>query len=167
MTDQPQPTHLEIEYLYLDLSHCTRCQDTRAELLKAIDLARPTLAALGAKITLRETHVTTATQAREAGFTLSPTIRINGRDIQPARHMSECQECGDLCNCQGGLSCREWEAGGTSHLAPPPELILAAIFGELAQTSPAQPPSENITEVERFFAAPSQQPNCCAPGCCG
>lgn len=166
MSDQTHTRHLEVDYLYLDLTQCARCQDTRAELHKAMDLARPALAALGVDLTLRETHITSAVQAREAGFTLSPTIRINGRDIQPEQHMSDCQECGDLCNCEGGLSCREWEAGGTRHIAPPPELILAAIFAELAKVAPGEARESAAQEVDRFFAFPSRQPSCCAPGCC-
>ena len=83
--NQTVKRHLDIEFLYLDLSACERCQGTNGSLEGALaDVAR-VLELSGVEVTLQKIHVQTEEQARTLGFVSSPTIRINGRDIQATR----------------------------------------------------------------------------------
>ena len=72
---------------------------------------------------MNKIHVTGEAQAAALGFVVSPTIRVDGRDIQIGFRETPCEDCGTLCACEGGVSCREWDYRGEWHTAPPPGLI--------------------------------------------
>lgn len=74
---------LNIEFLYLNLSVCTRCRETGASLEEAVSEVAGVLEATGLQVAMRKIRVESEEQARELGFASSPTIRINGQDIQP------------------------------------------------------------------------------------
>lgn len=110
---------LDIGFLYLDLSVCERCQDTESTLEEAIEEVARVLETTGVEVALNKIHVTSEEQAVALGFLVSPTIRVNGRDIQMNFRESLCDSCGTLCECEGGVSCREWEYQGQWYTAPP------------------------------------------------
>ena len=91
------PGTLDVEFLYLDLTTCTRCQGTQASLRMALAVVQPLLDALGLRATLRSTQVTSVAQAQQLGLVTSPTVRINGRDIAPELKESACGPCSELC----------------------------------------------------------------------
>ena len=122
---------LDIDFLYLDLSVCERCQDTGSTLDEAIEEIAQLLDATGVDVALNKIHVTSEEQAVALGFLVSPTIRVNGRDIQMIVRESLCDSCGTLCECEGGVSCREWEYQGQWYTAPPKGLIIEAILKEV------------------------------------
>lgn len=122
---------LDIEFLYLDLSVCERCQDTETTLEEAIEEVARVLETTGVEVVLNKTHVTSEEQAVALGFLVSPTIRVNGRDIQLNFRESLCDSCGALCECEGGVSCREWEHQGQWYTAPPKGLVVDAILKEV------------------------------------
>ena len=78
-------SHLDIEFLYLDLSVCERCQGTESSIEGALAEVARVLELSGVKVTLQRIHVQTEEQARALGFVSSPTIRINGWDIRATR----------------------------------------------------------------------------------
>jgi hypothetical protein len=178
-------TTLDVEFLYLDLTTCTRCQGTEASLREALAVVRPLLDALGLTAALRSTKVTTVAQAQRLGLVSSPTIRINGRDIAPALKESTCGPCSDLCG--EATACRVWTYQGQEFTEPPVGLILAAIVRELASGVTAAPLPSTLTagvpeNLERFFAGAAEsvadacctdaeQATCCAAeekaACCG
>jgi hypothetical protein len=90
---------IEVDFLYLDLTTCSRCRGSDAALDEAVEIVRPVLEMMGASIEVRKTLVETEEQARALGFVSSPTIRVNGRDIAGEPIESSC-EC-------GGVDCRE------------------------------------------------------------
>lgn len=100
---------LNIDFLYLDLSVCERCKDTETTLEEALEEVARVLKTTGVEVTLNKIHVRSEEQALAVGFLVSPTIRVNGRDIQMNFRESLCESCGTLCECEGGVSCREWE----------------------------------------------------------
>ncbi len=122
---------LDIDFLYLDLSVCERCQDTEATLEDAVEEVARVLEAAGFDVALNKIRVTSEDQAVALGFLVSPTVRVNGRDIQMNYRESLCESCGTLCDCEGGVSCREWEYQGQWHTAPPKGLIIEAILKDV------------------------------------
>lgn len=101
----PARKQLDIEFLYLDLSICTRCQGTEAVLQEAIAEVAGVLEATGTAVTVNNIHVQSEEQAQALGFQTSPTIRLNGQDIQLDYQESHCGSCGSLCG--DDVACRE------------------------------------------------------------
>ena len=149
--------HLDIDFLYLDLSACERCQDTESSLEEAIEEIARILEATGVEVALNKIHVTSEEQAVALGFLVSPTIRVNSRDIQMNFRESLCESCSALCECEGGVSCREWEYQGQWYTAPPKGLIIEAILKEVyggvgEGRELSQKAEEAPDNLKRFFA---------------
>ncbi len=166
MTDR-----LTLDFLYLDLDACRRCQDARRAVEAAVAAARPTLDALGVALDLREIHVASLEQARAENFTASPTIRIDGEDIQKAAPVSACEHCGDLCGCADGVDCRVWDWRGVRSEAPPAGLIVEAVLAAaIGSTSGADAAGDAAAlgraDIEKFFAGRPAARDCCADDCC-
>lgn len=148
---------LDIDFLYLDLSVCTRCQGTDASLHEAISEIAGILATTGVEAVLRKVHVQDEEQARELGFISSPTIRINGWDIQPDVKESLCEPCGLVCG--EPCDCRVWTYQGREYTAPPKAMIIEAILREAygrptaASEGPPPPTGDIPDNLRRAFAA--------------
>jgi glutaredoxin len=153
---------LDIDFMYLDLSVCERCQDAESTLEEAIQEVTRVLETTGVDVALNKIHVTSEEQAVTLGFLVSPTIRVNGQDIQMNFRESLCDSCGTLCECEGGVSCREWEYQGQWYTAPPKgliiESILKAVYGggreERAEPQKAEEMPDNL---KRFFSSLPKQ----------
>jgi hypothetical protein len=183
---------VDIELLALDLSSCTRCRGTLANIEAAIDTLRPVLEATGTTVRLQKTLIESEEQARRHRFETSPTIRINGRDIAFETRESRCDSCTDLCGCAEGTDCRVWLYHGQEHTEAPVGLVVEAVLhGIVDDTSPSAPApvaSESVPEnLRRFFAgsaakagqdvkasaccSPAEKETCCEPeaksSCCG
>ena len=128
---QVEKRRLDIDFMYLDLTTCTRCRGTDSSLEKAIAEVSKVLETTGIQVVVRKVHVKSEAQAVELGFVVSPTIRVNGRDIQMNFRESFCESCGTLCDCEEGVSCREWEYQGQWYAVPPKGLIIEAILKEV------------------------------------
>ena len=128
---QVEKRRLQVDFLYLDLGVCERCKDTESTLEEAIEEVARVLEMTGVEVALNKIHVRSEEQAGILGFLVSPTIRVNGRDIQMNFRESLCESCGALCQCEGGVSCREWEYQGQWYTAPPKGLIIEAILKEV------------------------------------
>jgi hypothetical protein len=177
---------LEIDFLYLDDTTCGRCRGTGAALDRAVAAAAPALAAMGLTPAVTRRHVRSAEEAAALGFVASPSVRVDGRDIQPDIALSPCRECGDLCGCPGEVDCRVWRWRGTESTEAPVDLLIAAILAAALDRSGGAPTlgdaaiaPDGGAAVQRFFdAAPASAPivdapaatesDCgCAPACCG
>jgi hypothetical protein len=178
---------VEVDFLYLDLTTCSRCRASDATLDAAVEIVRPVLDSVGAGIDVRKMLVETEEQARALGFVSSPTIRVNGRDIAGELTESSCSECGELCGCDGGVDCRVWDYGGERHTEAPTGLIVEAILAGVGSSGTArseEAPFADVPEnLKRFFAgtgatrkvssccSAKEQATCCDPaekaGCCG
>jgi hypothetical protein len=179
---------IEVDFLYLDLTTCSRCRASDASLQAAVETVRPVLDAVGASIEVRKTLVETEEQASALGFVSSPTILVNGHDIAGELIESSCSECGELCGCGGGVDCRVWDYRGEQHTEAPVGMIVEAILAEIGPAGPGR--SEETMSIDvpdnlkRFFAgvAPArttyssccsadEQATCCdqaqKAGCCG
>jgi len=127
-----------VDFLYIDLSVCDRCKGTGEALSEAIEDVRKILEAAGCSIIVNYVHVQTEEQAEELGFTSSPTIRINGQDIQMDIKETLCESCGDLCG--DDIDCRVWVYGGKEYTIPPKPMIVNAILGYIYS-------SDLVTEI--------------------
>lgn len=148
---------LDINFLYLDLGVCSPCQGTEAVLNQAISDITPILEEVGFEITVHKTHVQSEEQARDLGFVSSPTIRINGHDVQPEVSEKPCISCGDLCG-NPDVCCRVWTYEGEQYWAPPKAMIIDAIlseaYGDSKKIADSKPPAEDVPEnIKLFFAA--------------
>jgi hypothetical protein len=175
---------IDVEFLYLDLTTCTRCQGTQASLRTALAVVQPLLDALGLTAALRSTRVTSAAQAQQLGLVTSPTIRINGRDIAPELKESACGPCSELCG--EATACRVWTYQGQEFTEAPVGFILAAVVRELSSSVavaalPGAPTAVVPETPRRYFTGAAQpvadtcctdaeQATCCAAeekaGCC-
>ena len=183
---------VEVDFLYLDLTTCSRCRGSGATLDAAVEITRPVLESVGASVEVSKTLVETEEQARALGFVSSPTIRVNGRDVAGELIESSCSECGELCGCDGGIDCRVWNYRGERHTEAPTGLIVEAILAEIgplvggarSEETPGAPSLVDVPEnLKRFFAgtgaaqdasaccSTEEQVTCCDPAekaaCCG
>jgi Domain of unknown function (DUF2703) len=181
------PQQLVIDFMYLDLETCTRCQGTAANLEAALAEVGRVLEAAGAAVSVRKTLVASAEQAQMLGFVSSPTIRVNDTDIALELRESSCAECGEACACDGGIDCREWVWQGQVYKVAPTAMIVDAILREVygARERALAPVAGAVpANLERFFAgkerlsaadasccSPAEQVACCEPSqkasCCG
>lgn len=125
-----------IDFLYLDLSVCTRCQGTDQTLDEAIREVAKVLEVTGVEVVVNKINVISETLAIRYQFESSPTIRIDGRDIQLEVRESSCESCGDLCGDE--VDCRAWVYRGIEYSEPPKamivEAILKAVYGNEQET---------------------------------
>ncbi len=118
-----------IDFLYLDLSVCTRCQGTDSRLDEALAEVAHVLEATGVKVVLNKINVDSEELAVKHKFISSPTIRINRQDIQLEVKENLCESCGDLCGDQ--VDCRVWVYQGKEYSVPPKAMIIEAILKEV------------------------------------
>ena len=178
---------VEVDFLYLDLTACSRCRASDDALDATVEILRPVLDSLGTGVEVRKTLVETEEQACTLGFVSSPTILVNGRDVAGDLLESSCSECGELCGCEGEVDCRVWDYRGKLHTEAPTGLLVEAILAEVGPSSTTRSERTPFVDVpenlRRFFvgtgaardASPccstEKQATCCEPAdkadCCG
>jgi hypothetical protein len=121
---------IAIDFLYLDLSVCTRCQGTDGNLEEAINDVSAVLKSAGYEILIRKFNITNEELAMKHQFISSPTIRINGRDIAMEVKESPCKDCGDLCG-EDSVNCRVWTFEDADFNVPPKAYIINEILKEV------------------------------------
>lgn len=95
-----------IDFLYLDLDTCVRCQGTESNLDVAISEVSAVLKSAGFEVSVNKINITTPELATKYEFLSSPTIRINGNDIALDVTETACLDCGDICG--DSVDCRSW-----------------------------------------------------------
>lgn len=128
-----------IDFLYLDLTVCGRCQGAEANLEEAINDVIGTLKNDGYEVVLNKVNICSKELAVKHEFISSPTIRINGEDIALEVRESVCEDCGDLCG--DTVECRVWIYEGKEYTEPPKQMIIEAILQAVAQM-PQSPPQK-------------------------
>jgi len=120
---------ITIDFLFLDLSVCTRCQGAESNLDEALKDVSHVLQATGTDVVINKVNVNTEELAVKYKFLTSPTIRVNGRDIQMEYKESLCESCGDLCGDE--VDCRVWIYQGNEYTEPPKAMIIEGILKEV------------------------------------
>lgn len=134
-----------IDFLYLDLSVCSPCQGTNEVLEEAIADVSKVLEATNVEVNINKVNITNEEQAIRYEFKSSPTIRINGRDIQLDVKESTCSTCSDLSGVE--TDCRVWMYQGEVYNVPPKAMIIEAILKEVYS-------SNSVTEVNTCYSLP-------------
>ena len=131
---------LTIDFLYLDLSVCDRCQAAD----KVLDEALSGMSGLlPSRVTVKKIQV--SKNEVDESFR-SPTIRINGRDIEEILNKefnimedqkdNECKPCSDVC--EEDTLCRVYEYRGKEYTAIPKEMIQEAVAKTLGIDLPIE-----------------------------
>ena len=123
-----KPSAIELEFLFLDESICKPCGGTRQALAEAVEVVAAPLAALGVALEIKKIHVASREDAIMHQLVTSPTIRINGVDIDPDQTQSECGSCGEIAGGQTTVNCRTWHWKGEVYSSAPSEKIVEAIL---------------------------------------
>lgn len=127
LEDKKDVKKVVIDFLYLDLSVCTRCQGTDANLEAALKEVKDILEREGVEVVANKVNVINEELAVKYKFASSPTIRVNGWDIQMEIKENSCASCGDLCG--EDVDCRVWVYKGQEYNEAPREMIVEAILG--------------------------------------
>lgn len=152
---------LLIELMYIDLSTCDRCLGTEACLDEAVAEVQAVLGSVGYALEVRKVLVESEEQAAALAFMSSPTIRINGQDVQMDFQESDCGCCGDIAG--ESVDCRVWHWRGQEYTAPPKAMLVDAILRHVYGGAAAGPVmvSSGTTVVpenlRRFFAAKNKK----------
>jgi hypothetical protein len=101
-----------IEILYF--ADCPRWSIALERVHEAVSLL-----GLDGKVEVRQQLVETEAQAAEVRFAGSPTVRVNGRDVEPAQSED---------HAAFGLRCRLYHIEGRSEPAPPVAWIKEALL---------------------------------------
>lgn len=117
---------IKVEFFYLDNETCSWCGDTEKALDEAVAEAEALLARRGVKIRLEKVHLTSAEQAAAHGVVISPTVRIDGYDLQGEIEEKYCPACSELSGEE--VNCRVWRYKGKEYTAPPREMIVEALL---------------------------------------
>ncbi|HPW40777.1 MAG TPA: DUF2703 domain-containing protein [Bacillota bacterium] len=157
-----------IDFLFLDLSVCEWCKGTDKSLEDALADVSNVLQASGVEVILNKINVTTEELAIKHKFVSSPTIRVNGRDIQMEVRERLCDSCGDLCG--DNVDCRVWVYNGKEYTIPPKALIiegiLKAVYG--GDTKKSEESEYKLPEnLKKFYAAMSEKNRSCCSGSAG
>lgn len=156
---------VNVDLLYIDIETCDRCQGAARHLDAALISLRPVLELLKVEVVVTDVLVDTADKAQILRLESSPTVRVNGRDIQTVRE-SPCGACTSLTSADR-VDCREWTWRGEVYASPPAGMLAEAILGAVLDDRPAESDSRPYTlpdNLGRFFA------NRCKAGptaCCG
>lgn len=133
---------LKIDFLYLDLSTCERCGKTDKVLDDALDELKEEMRDAG-EVIVNKIKIKSDEEARKHGLVRSPTIKINGVDVEEilsgALEVKDnyCESCADICgdscleSTGGGTQCRVVGYQGKTYEAVPKEMIKEAIIKAL------------------------------------
>ncbi len=149
---------VEIDFLFLDLSVCSRCQSTESALLETLDDIKAVLSTAGYEVHIRKIHIDSLEKAIQYQFVSSPTIRVNGIDIVQETLESTCESCGDLCGTD--VDCRDWLFEGKRYTEPPKALITREIMKSIFSPRTHAQKSETYTVPENiriFFKSKESQ----------
>lgn len=135
-----------------------------SECCSALADTSPALNALGFEVEVRRILVDSEDAARRLQFRSSPTIRIDGYDIQPEIGESSCESCSSLVKF-GNVDCREWTWRGERYTSPPKGMIVEALMRAAASPQTAVPEKsyDLPANLHNFFQNRSSTANAC--GC--
>jgi hypothetical protein len=117
---------IRIEYLYLDLNTCDRCVGTEHLLSEVISKLTPALELAGYQVAYGKKEMIDADTAIRYRFLSSPTIRVNGRDVNTEVKENNCGCCGDISGCD--VDCRVFELDGKTYEIPPESVLADALL---------------------------------------
>lgn len=157
-----------VDFLYLDVTCCDRCQGADKRVEAAVERCRGVLAACGYEIVLNPVLVNTAELAEQHRFESSPTVRVNGVDVCPSVEENDCTCCTDICDAP--VTCRLFPFNGTYYEVPPTDMLVRAIMETVLQNRrPADPPlpyalPDNLRRFYEGVEKKARKGSCCCDG---
>jgi hypothetical protein len=172
MVDTPEiRRRLRIDFLFLDLTTCTRCLGANRSLEGALERVGDVFRAAGVEVEVNKVRVESAEHARALRFVSSPTIRVNDEDLALELRESPCgsQACTDGCGAD--TACRVWVYRGHEYTEPPVEMIVDAILrrvygGAAAPRADVVAGYQLPENLARFFAGRAAAPSSKERACC-
>jgi uncharacterized Fe-S cluster protein YjdI len=157
---------ITIDYLYLDLSSCDRCIGTDQVLDEVVSALTPALQLAGYQVKYQKIEMTTAEIAKRHHFLSSPTIRVNGRDIETEVAENHCGCCSAISDSD--VDCRMFVYEGDTYDVPPAAMlasgILHAVFG--SQSSMQSSESYQLpANLKSFYSGKSRKECTCGGNC--
>lgn len=154
-----------VDFLFLDLSCCDRCQGADERVARAVERCRDVLSACGFNLVLNQLYVDTPELAERYRFESSPTIRVNGVDICPSVEENDCACCSDLSGTE--VTCRVFPFNGTYYEVPPTDMLVRGIMevalqGQTPEKNPA--PYVMPDNLKAFYEGKAAKDACCS--CC-
>jgi hypothetical protein len=151
---------IELDFLYLDLEVCWPCRSTESNIEGALSEVAGILRATGVEVIINKTHVQSLEQAVSLSFLSSPTVRINGQDLQLDFKENYCATCSQLSGT--ATDCRVWLYQGEEYSAPPRAMIIEAVLQEVYGGSQSQSlkivrREDALRNLTRFFQSKRQQ----------
>lgn len=150
-------SEIVIDFLYLDDETCAPCSGTEAALDRAVEMLQGPMSALGVALKIRKTHMVDRKTAIAHAFLSSPTIRVNGVDIDPARTEDDCPSCGSLTGNAVAVDCRTWHWRGKVYKTAPVGKIVEDVLaarGSADASCEGEPSAYTMPDnLESFFAA--------------
>lgn len=144
---KPKVKVLEIDFLFLDEKVCEPCGGSADALSKAVDLVEAPLKNMGIVTKVNKIHVLNHKIAVAEEFISSPTIRVNGKDIDPEQTEVDCPSCETLAGGNISVDCRTWHWQN-----------------EVYQSAPIGKIVEEIMAAAVLLSAGGG--NCCIKTCC-
>jgi hypothetical protein len=129
---------ITVDFLFLDEETCVPCGSTSDNLETALKAMELPLQEMDVTIEVNRIHVATREIAIREQFVSSPTIRVNGVDIDPSVTEGNCETCGEIAGNDTKVNCRTWEwRGEVSNAAPVAKIMSEVMNAALAggQTS--------------------------------
>lgn len=166
--DDPYQGHKKnviVDFLFLDLTVCDRCQGTDERVFKAVEKCRPVLEACGYNLVLNQIDIENAELAERYRFYSSPTVRVNGVDVCPSIEENDCDCCREISDYD--VKCRIFPFNGTYYEVPPTDMLVANIVDTVIKQKKAEReegPYELPENLRGFFEGKQKkaaQKSCC------
>ena len=141
-----------VDFLYIDLQTCDRCQGADERVALAVERCRPILAACGYNLVLNMVLVEDEAAAERWRFYSSPTVRANGVDICPSVEENDCDCCSDIAGVD--VKCRIFPFNGTYYEVPPTDMLVRGIMETVMRDERYDPtcePYELPENLRAFF----------------
>jgi galactitol-specific phosphotransferase system IIB component len=159
---------IDIQLLYLDLDVCEPCRGADNSLDMALDEIEELLKESGYTIKVKKTHIDSINKAVSERLESSPTIRVNGKDIQLDIKEDHCPTCGSLTDSET-VYCRQWVYKGETYIAPPKQMIIDAVMESInseQQTEASNTSYKLPDNIKNFFESKKLQSCCSSHDCC-
>ncbi|MDK2891838.1 DUF2703 domain-containing protein [Methanohalophilus sp.] len=127
---------LIIDFLYLDLSCCERCQATDETLDEVLMELKPQLKVID-HLCINKIRVASKEEQQKYDLKRSPTVRINGKDLEEivfdklSIRDNYCGSCSDICG--EDTNCRIFEYKGETSEDIPKEMLREGLLKVLSE----------------------------------
>ena len=160
---------INIDFLYLDLNTCDRCQETETNLDEAVSVFSEVSKCLNYKVLVNKINVNTKELAEVHRFESSPTIRVNGQDILGVVKENSCPACSAISGQE--TACRVFEYDGKAFTEPPTAMILEGILRVLFNKNTDGNTEQFVLpqNLEKFYLTTDKKTKSCSfnsTGCC-